>query len=171
MRKLVDALFSIDFSGDADGQTVAATTPENGPQSVETQREIIALARIGQTRFAQEVFARYDRRCAVSGIEAAELLQACHVKPWAEASGDERMDPNNGLCLAVHLHLAFDAHLLCVAPDGRIVLSERLTREDRERLKLHEGLQIEVTAKQRPYLEYRFPQFTKAQGVEGNTDA
>ncbi len=32
-------------------------------------------------------------------------------------------------------------------------------------------LQIEVTAEQRPYLEYRFPQFTKAQGVEGNTDA
>ncbi len=167
MPKFIDALFSTDFNEEAVGQPAPAATPENGPENVETQREIIALARIGQARFAQDVFARYGRRCVVSGVEAVELLQACHIKPWVEASDDERMDPNNGLCLAVHLHVAFDTHLLGVAPNGRIVLSDRLTREDRERLKLREGLQIEVTAEQRPYIESRFTQFTEAQGVEG----
>lgn len=171
MPKLVDALFSMDFSEDAVEQIPLAALTGNDPESVETQREIIALARIGQARFKQDVFTLYGRRCRVSGLEVAELLQACHIKPWAQASDNERVDPNNGLCLAVHMHVAFDNHLLGIAPDGRIVLSERLTREDRERLNLSEGLQMEVKAEQRPYLESRFAQFNEVQRVEGDADA
>ena len=171
MPKLVDALFSMNFSEDAVESSTPAAMTESDAESVETQREIVALARIGQARFAYDVFTLYGRRCCVSGLEVAELLQACHIKPWTQASDDERIDPNNGLCLAVHLHVAFDNHLLGIALDGRIVLSERLMREDRERLNLSEGLQIEVKAEQQPYLEYRFARFTEAHGVEGNPDA
>jgi len=168
MPKLVDALFFANDGEDAVGRPEPdAAAGDIG--NIETQRATLVLARIGQTRFAQDVFARYGRRCAVSGVEAVELLQAWHIKPWAESSDDERMDPNNGLCLAVHLHVAFDMHLLGVAPDGLIVLSDRLGRQDRERLKVCEGSQITVTVEQRPYLESRFKQFKEAQGVVGLT--
>jgi hypothetical protein len=50
--------------------------------------------------------------CALTGIALPELLVASHVKPWRDATDKERLDPANGLLLAVHADKLFDRHLL-----------------------------------------------------------
>lgn len=81
------------------------------------------------------------------GVTEPRLLRASHIKPWAECATDaERLDVYNGLLLSAHLDAAFDAHLISFADDGRIVISEALPREDRDRLHIHPGLALRSIA-------------------------
>ena len=79
----------------------------------------------------------WNGRCPFSGIDQPELLRASHIKPWAECESDvERLDLHNGLLLAAHLDAAFDAHLISVSDEGRIIISPRLKPAAREALNL-----------------------------------
>jgi len=80
-------------------------------------------------RFRHALFVRrvtlfWRRRCALTGLKAPRLVQACHIVPWAESTPVERVDRNNGLLLCAHLHALFDSHLLGFDDDGRLMLSE-----------------------------------------------
>ncbi|CAM5798368.1 HNH endonuclease [Rhizobacter fulvus] len=47
-----------------------------------------------------------------------ELLIASHIKPWRDSSNVERLDPTNGLLIAVHVDKLFDRHLLSFELQG-----------------------------------------------------
>jgi predicted restriction endonuclease len=117
-------------------------------------------------RFAEPVIRRAGNKCQVSRVEAVELLQACHIKPWSESEDSERLDPNNGVCLAAHVHAAFDAQLIGIKPDGEVVYSDHLSADDRRRLNLPEFVRLEVLSDQRRYLAYRFDKYTRTQELE-----
>jgi hypothetical protein len=69
---------------------IPATAPvTRDPELTPTSRETTADARIGQDAFRDQLL-RYWKTCAVTGIESALLLRASHIKPWREASDDER---------------------------------------------------------------------------------
>lgn len=53
------------------------------------------------------------------------FLRAGHVKPWRDASSHERLDPANGLALCVTHDRAFEAGLVTLDEDLRLVLSPR----------------------------------------------
>lgn len=64
-----------------------------------------------------------------TGLDQPELLRASHMKPWADCSDDrERLDPFNGLLLAVHWDAAFDKGLVTFEEDGTARLSEKLSK-------------------------------------------
>lgn len=65
-------------------------------------------------------------KCAVTGVSVLELLRASHIKPWAIASDNERLDPDNGLLLIATLDAAFDKYLISFSDNGEMLLSERL---------------------------------------------
>lgn len=79
-----------------------------------TQREVLVQARIGQGRFKADVTRLWGKgeTCALTGIALPELLIASHIKPWCDSDNAERLDPANGLLLAVHVDKLFDRHLL-----------------------------------------------------------
>jgi len=79
-----------------------------------TQREALIQARIGQGRFRAEVTHLWGKgeACTLTGIALPELLIASHIKPWRDSTNEERLDPANGLLLAVHADKLFDRHLL-----------------------------------------------------------
>jgi putative restriction endonuclease len=77
-----------------------------------TESESWRAARLGQTKFRQSLLERYSGRCAISEINMPEVLRASHIKPWCNASNKERLDPDNGLLLAVHLDTLFDKGLI-----------------------------------------------------------
>ncbi len=133
--------------------------------TLETEIQYLVWRRKNAHRFAEPVIRRAGSRCALSGVEAMALLQACHIKPWSQSDDSERLDLNNGFCFAAHVHAAFDAQLIGVKPNGEVVYSNRLSVEDRARLDLPQIATIDVLTEQRPYLEYRSDQFEKAQGI------
>ena len=79
-----------------------------------TTREALVQARVGQGRFRSDVTNLWGKGevCALTGIDASELLIASHIKPWRDSSDSERLDACNGLLLAAHVDKAFDRYLL-----------------------------------------------------------
>ena len=71
---------------------------------LETERILLAAARVGQHVFAQHVLANCGSRCVFCGLRpasfgATRMLLARHIKPWKDSSPAERFDPRNGLAV------------------------------------------------------------------------
>lgn len=82
--------------------------------------------RLGQGAFRKLVLDAYGRRCAVSGEHTVPVLQASHIKPFADV---EQHEITNGLALRSDIHTLFDLGYVTVSPDYRFKVSDRL-RED-----------------------------------------
>ena len=82
--------------------------------------------RLGQGAFRVEVLEAYNRRCALTGEKTLPVLQASHIKPYAE-SGPH--DVSNGLLLRSDLHVLFDRGLITVTPDHHIEVSSRIREQ------------------------------------------
>ena len=107
----------------------AATSPWS---DLETERILLASARVGQHVFAQHVLANCGGRCVFCGLKpatfgAARMLLAGHIKPWKDSTPAERLDLRNGLAACPAHDVAFDTGLLTVNGGLRIHLASRLT--------------------------------------------
>lgn len=80
----------------------------------ETEREVLAKARVGQGRFRADLVAAWRKGevCALTGLAVPEMLIASHIKPWRDSTNVERLDPMNGLLLVAHADKLFDRHLM-----------------------------------------------------------
>jgi putative restriction endonuclease len=112
--------------------------------------------RIGQDLYREAQLALWGGRCAVTGLAVPELLRASHAKPWAESTDVERVDPYNGLLLAVHLDALFDQGWLAFTDNGQALISDALPPDARALLRLDEsGLALrEVYPPNRPFLTW-----------------
>ncbi|MGJ5819934.1 HNH endonuclease [Paludibaculum fermentans] len=90
-------------------------------------RPMIVTPRLGQGAFRVMVTDIYQRRCAMTGERTLPVLEAAHIKPYAEGGVHEL---RNGLLLRSDLHKLFDAGYLTVDPDERRILVSRRIREE-----------------------------------------
>lgn len=74
--------------------------------------------RTGQSDFKHRVNMNFGSRCAISGHNTGELLQACHIQPFAVAQNNST---SNGILMDVGLHVLFDRDLMCINPDTMTV--------------------------------------------------
>ena len=79
--------------------------------------------RLGQGAFRTLVLDAYDRRCALTGESTLPVLEAAHIRPYADR-GQHRI--SNGLLLRSDFHKLFDLGLVTVRPDYRIRVSSRI---------------------------------------------
>lgn len=108
-----------------------------------TERTAEVRQRIGQDVFREALIELWDGRCAVTGLALpAPLLRASHAKPWAIANDQERLDPFNGLLLAVHLDALFDSGLMAFDDDGVGTFSSSLSDPVRRALGVLDGMRI-----------------------------
>jgi hypothetical protein len=119
-----------------------------------TEREATVRQRVGQNLFREGLLALWGGRCAITGLDAPELLRASHSKPWADSSDIERLDVFNGLLLAAHWDAAFDSGLITVSTSGHVVPSAALSDATKEVLRVSDVLQISVQAQHEPYLKW-----------------
>ena len=91
-----------------------------------TQAETLAMARLGQGRFRDDLLRYWQARCPLTGVTTPTLLRASHIKAWSESDDTERLDPFNGLLLAVHLDALFDAAIISFSASGALLVSSRL---------------------------------------------
>ncbi len=74
-----------------------------------------------QVVFRLALLAAYHQRCAFCELSLKDALQAAHIIPWNKASVEQRISPSNGLLLCSTHHALFDAEILSVTTDRRIV--------------------------------------------------
>src|SRR5947207_1515269 len=89
--------------------------------------EAVATVKVrrGQHFFRQCILNAYGLQCCISGINVPGLLVASHIKPWRDFPAD-RINPCNGLCLSSLHDAAFDAGLITLDENFRVILSRRL---------------------------------------------
>lgn len=88
--------------------------------------------RVNQNVFRQIVLANYNKKCAITGIDIPDLLVASHIIPWSQ-NEEERLNPENGICLSVMYDRAYDKGLIGITEKYQIVLSSELkTKEKKE---------------------------------------
>lgn len=85
--------------------------------------------RLGQGSFRALVTDAYSYRCAITRERTLPVLQAAHIRPYAEGGGHEL---SNGLLLRSDLHTLFDQHYISVEPVKRTVIVSRRIREQFE---------------------------------------
>lgn len=96
------------------------------PQGIVGETKLCEVkTRVNQNVFRQIVLANYDGRCALTGIDLTELLVASHIIPWAD-NEQERLNPENGICLSSLYDKAFDKGLISFTNDHRVIFSVRL---------------------------------------------
>jgi len=98
---------------------------------LETERILLAAARVGQHVFARQVLANCGSQCVFCGLRpssfgATRMLLAGHIKPWKDSTPAERLDPRNGLAACPAHDVAFDTGMLTVNGGLRIHLATRL---------------------------------------------
>lgn len=94
-------------------------------------RIAIIKQRVNQDIFRTMILNNYNARCAISGLDIQSLLTASHIIPWAD-NVEERLNPENGICLSPLYDKAFDKGLITIQPDYEIILSRELKEHSHE---------------------------------------
>lgn len=82
--------------------------------------------RVGQAYYRKMIVSLYSGKCCVTGLDVPKLLRASHIVRWAEDK-DNRMNPENGLCLSGTYDLAFDQHLISFDEDYRMIVGNEIS--------------------------------------------
>jgi predicted restriction endonuclease len=114
--------------------------------------------RVNQARFRKAVLASYGSRCCISGLAEPRLLVASHIVPWSMDT-QNRLNPQNGLCLSALHDKAFDIGLLTVLPDYTVRVSAQLKQAKvdsftREALVAFDGRAIAMPERFKPHAEF-----------------
>ena len=110
---------------------LARHADETAASLLETERILLAAARVGQHVFARQVLANCGSRCVFCGLQPAafgakRMLLAGHIKPWRDSTPSERLDPRNGLAACPAHDVAFDTGMLTVNGGLRIHVARPL---------------------------------------------
>jgi putative restriction endonuclease len=88
-------------------------------------RSATVQIRVNQARFRKAVLTSYNATCCISGLHHEKLVIASHIVPWSEDT-QNRLNPQNGLCLSALHDRAFDQGLITVMPDFKVRVSPKV---------------------------------------------
>lgn len=114
--------------------------------------------RVNQNVFRQMVLANYSGKCALTGIDIPDLLFASHIIPWA-SNEQERLNPENGICLSALYDKAFDRGLIGFNSQYKVVLSNVLKKQSNKDYFGKHFLQFENVKIEMPQKYIPNPQF------------
>jgi hypothetical protein len=103
-----------------------------------TEKVVKQKIRIGQNNFRRDLL-KLLKKCPITQINEKKLLIASHIKPWMHSDNDERLNPNNGFLLSPLYDKLFDKGigLITFTPEKEILISKRLSSENRARLSVN----------------------------------
>lgn len=103
----------------APGQRVSEVPTVYGPP-------VLVKPRRGQGAFKALVTNAYSRRCAITGESTLPVLEAAHIKPFAQEGFNNTF---NGLLLRSDFHKLFDIGMVTVSPDRQVLVSNRIKEQ------------------------------------------
>ena len=118
----------------------------------------LVKARLNQSFFRKTILASYDNRCCITGISIPELIIASHIVPWA-VDKENRLNPHNGICFNALHDRAFDAGLITLSNDFKLIVSESIKTGSKNAtiddfIIRFEGIEISLPSKFKPYPEF-----------------
>ncbi len=120
-------------------------------------KESFTYTRTRQNFFRDVVLSNFNDQCCITGINSKELLVASHIIPWTK-DANNRLNPQNGLCLNALHDRAFDRGLITLDEALTVVVSKQLPRQKQLALILdYEGKKISTPDRFMPgkqFLEY-----------------
>lgn len=113
---------------DLEKQTIETKFAEilSGTETLKGETKIREVkTRVNQNVFREIVLANYDKKCAITGIDLPDLLVASHIIPWSK-NEEERLNPENGICLSALYDRAYDKGLIGITEKYQIIVSSEL---------------------------------------------
>jgi putative restriction endonuclease len=127
----------------------------------ETEKQALVKSRIGQGSFRENLI-RLWGSCSLTRLKNLALLKASHIKPWRDSTNPERLNPYNGLLLTPDYDLLFDTGLIAFQENGQIIISTKLSQEDRHIFQTDENLSLwKVFPENHLFLEYHRDQILR----------
>lgn len=93
------------------------------------ERTTVIRQRVNQSVFRSMILNNYEEHCAITGINIPELLVAGHIIPWSDSTPQQKLSPENGICLSALYDKAFDKGLITISPDDFAVVLSSALRE------------------------------------------
>ncbi len=104
---------------------LAKTADQLGVQSPRYV-ESVTKHRLGQGAFRVLVTDAYQRRCAITGEKTLPVLEAAHIKSYADNGPHE---VSNGILLKSDFHTLFDRGYVTITDDYHVEVSRRLNED------------------------------------------
>jgi len=138
------------------GKKLAATPLTANPLLIDDEVDISSVegktalrevkVRQNQYVFRKMILANYNCRCCLTDLPVPEVLRASHISEWSKDK-ENRMNPENGLCLSATYDAAFDRHLISFDDDYCMILAPSLrdyytNKAFQEQFKRLEGTKI-----------------------------
>lgn len=125
------------------------------PKDLITSKDIITAIRIGQNQFRKKLITSL-RKCPITGIDDIRVLTASHIKPWTQATNQERLDVSNGFLFSPTFDRLFDRGIISFSNDKNLLVSKSFSEKNLIRLNLRHNQIIQdlpITGREE-YLEY-----------------
>lgn len=120
----------------------------------ETDKIELKKSRRGQGIFKVKL-KNYEKKCRFTGVDIEEFLEASHIKPWGKSNNQERLDGNNGLLLAPHIHHLFDKGYLYYDGYEKFIVSQKLPKKIKDCWKIPDEFFVgKFNSKQFEYLQF-----------------
>lgn len=100
--------------------------PNANDDTREKQLREIAV-RPGQTLFKWKLLDAYARKCAVTGCDVEQVLEAAHIRPYRN---EECHHISNGLLLRSDIHVLFDKGLISIDENWEIRVATDLMKSE-----------------------------------------
>ncbi len=120
-----------------------------------TETQSLAMARVGQGEFRNQLLAYWESSCSVTGVNDKNLLRASHIKPWRDSQNNERLDKFNGLLLNPNLDLLFDKGFITFDGNGKIHISKQISKKNLDRLGVKDSMSLRrIDGGHKHFLDY-----------------
>jgi putative restriction endonuclease len=87
-----------------------------------TTRRALVQARVGQGLFKDRV-SQIEKQCRLTFVNNPTHLVGSHIKPWREATNEERLQGANGLLLTPTADHLFDRGFISFDDNGEVIVS------------------------------------------------
>jgi putative restriction endonuclease len=121
-----------------------------------TERSALVLARRGQGLFKDRVML-IERSCRITKVDELVHLRASHLKPWRDATNEERLDGENGLLLTPSIDHLLDKGFISFENSGELIVSPVAYKPSLEQMGVATDRVVNVgsfTEGQKHFLEY-----------------
>lgn len=116
-------------------------------------RKAFVKVRVNASRFRRDMLSKYHK-CKLCGLSNEKLLIVSHIKPWAVSNSEEKVDIDNAFLLCPNHDKLFDLGFISFADDGTLLLSDELTKQDRDVINLKAQQKIQLTEENKQFLQY-----------------
>ena len=116
-----------------------------------TEQDNLIKSRLGQGTFRRDLIQHW-KGCSLTQYKQIDILIASHIKPWKDATNEERLDSFNGLLLIPTLDKLFDKGYITFDDNGNIIISPSL--ENSKVLGINNNMIINISPRHRKYLKF-----------------